>query len=143
MIRKSEDFKGAVITIVNDVKAQTNKAKIVTFDSIITMQPVVFYFERNSYLVHAFNEKIGSLKAGGIFGYLGSLQVFNDSSTRVNLGPKVMTLDKLAGSFEILCAGWLIAALVFLIELFRRRAVRKVNFAPIKMLKVRLEHFIK
>lgn len=141
MVRKSEGFKGAVITIVNDVKAQTNKAKIVTFDSIITMQPVVFYFEKNSHLVEAFNEKIRNLKSGGIFGYLGSLQVFNDSSSRVDLGPKVMTLRKLAGSFEILCAGWLIAAVVFLIE-FRRREARKVKIAAIKKMEARIEHFI-
>ena len=77
---------------------------------------VVIYLKKNSYLVNAINDKIGSLRAAGLIDYWYSLSFTNNLNRKHAKPRKVLSWDHLSGCFEIWAGGCLISSLTFVTE---------------------------
>ena len=89
---------------------------------------VVFYFQKDFYLVQEFNDKIKYLKAAGILDIW--LKKYIDNKYLLFKQPKIragkLKFRNLQGGFEIFCAGVLISILVFSMEVVSRFQMMRI-----------------
>lgn len=79
--------------------------------------PIVIYTRKNFFLLDALNEKIDIFKTAGLIEYwfFKNYNFVNVTAKRIE-GPKKLTVDKLAGCFQILSFGCTISFVIFIIE---------------------------
>jgi len=80
------------------------------------IMPVVIYMKKNSYLVNAVNDKIGTLRAAGLIDYWYTLSFTNNFHKKEGKPRKVLSWDHLSGCFEIWAGGCLLSSLAFMSE---------------------------
>lgn len=80
--------------------------------------PIVIYTRKNFFLLDALNKKIDAFKAAGLIEYW-FFKDFNLANATAGLleGPMQLTVDKLAGCFQILSLGFSISFIIFIVEL--------------------------
>lgn len=81
----------------------------------MTLQ-IVIYTRKNFYLLGALNEKIEEIKSSGLLQYWHYKRKAILEPANVEKLPKVLTLEKLSGCFEIWAFGLCIGFLSFVIE---------------------------
>lgn len=98
-----------------------NLQNIITKEVFITI-PIVLYAKRDFYLLNAIDNQIKRLKDGGLIEFWYHQDVYK-RSLNVNepKRPKVLTMNRLLGCFQILLCGCTISFIVFLIELIAAR----------------------
>jgi hypothetical protein len=77
------------------------------------------YFQKNHYLVKSFNKYISQFKASGLIDFWAS-DYINNKYLNMKLtesGPKMLNVEQLLGSFEVLFIGLLLGTLIFACEL--------------------------
>lgn len=102
------------------------------------MIPVVIYTKKNFYLLDALNVKLELFSSAGFFGFWQYKNL--KSSTRLDdKSPKVLSLENLLGSFQILSFGLFLSFLVFMIEyccarnIFLKRFLRTSRWLRLKL----------
>lgn len=110
-------FKGGVVSITNAIDKNENSESHKILQEILAVMTSVFFYQKKSYLVDAFNEQLGIMNAAGIVNFLLSNQVKRNFTKQRQREPKLLTLAALSGSFEIIIIGWALALVAFLIEL--------------------------
>ena len=128
------NFKGGVVTTHDNVyyfnklyyKSYTYK----TLDEPLSNKPIVIYFQKKSFLVESFNDKIHLYKSAGLTIHWID-KYLRPEFTKIKdakPGPKKMTVSTLMGPFQLVVLGWILSILVFMIEKiinkFRKRKVR-------------------
>ncbi|KAL7017002.1 hypothetical protein ACKWTF_010220 [Chironomus riparius] len=117
-----------MVEIISDVHYQFNNKNLTNVhicrEQIMTM-PVVIYMKKNSYLVNAVNDKIGTLRAAGLIDYWYTLS-FTDNFHKNQVKPrKVLTWNHLSGCFEIWGCGCLLSCVALLGEFIVLRWTKK------------------
>lgn len=101
------DFKGAVVCSYDEYlyinKLNHRNFTFVVCNELIGTVPVVFYMQQKSYLTEAINEKIEHLKTAGLIEYWVSLHLVSDFVREQE--PRVLTIFKLSGAFQLLAIG--------------------------------------
>lgn len=134
--RKTLDpnFKGAVLSSMDEV-AYLNKKHVnarvngLTYhnlkESIFTSQ-VAMFFQKNSYLTEAFDQKIKRLKSNGLINYWISQYIdFNYLNVKqIRKAPDKLNLPQLLGGFQIWFCGICVSSIAFIAEVIVR-AVKK------------------
>lgn len=122
------NFKGSVMTSLSFVlyKNQLNRKSFYyqVCNEFYTMVPVVIYFPKNNYLVENFSRKLEAFLTAGLVEYWSSFHMdmkYLHFKWTQN-GPKKLTFSHLSGTFQLLIAGLGISILVFVNELFWKRA---------------------
>lgn len=80
--------------------------------------PVVLYTLKDFYLLDSLDEKIEQMKSAGLFEKL-NLDIIKKNLVKndVEMFPKVLNVNNLLGSFQLLCLGFCLASLVFGLEI--------------------------
>lgn len=109
-----------MIEIISDIHYKFNNKNLTNVhicrEHYMTM-PVVIYMKKNSYLVKAVNEKIGTLRAAGLIDYWYTLSFRSDFNKHQAKPRKVLSWNHLSGCFEIWGCGCLLSLLAFIGEL--------------------------
>lgn len=123
-------FKGAVSSPLFEI-VYMNKMNFKSFAFKTLKEPLnnnfaVFYFQRNFYLLNAFNEKIGILKAAGLVDYWISKDI--DPSflhiKQEKLGPQTLNIEQLLGCFELWFLGVFLGLIAFSFEITYKRIIK-------------------
>jgi hypothetical protein len=92
-----------------------------TCKEVYTLIPFVIYMKRNFYLLDAINEQIERLKASGLINYwYQKISEKKQKSFSMIQVPKVLGMQSVFGSFQILFGGYVLSVFVFVIEIFLR-----------------------
>ena len=140
-IRDDPSFKGAFGLTMTQVlyfnqKISKNSQVKVCKDTVM-MTPLAIYTQKDFYLNDEINNLIEQFKAGGLIDFwryqeLEKRKIVDDGKN----SPKVLTLNQLLGSFEILLLGVVFSCFVFVCEI-----LRKAFLAP-KKVKISLKKII-
>lgn len=95
-------------------------------ENLMTIQ-IVIYTRKNFFLLGALNEKIEEIKSSGLLQYWHYKRKATLDFTNVKKLPKVLTLERLAGCFEIWAFGLFIGFLSFIIESLPKCLVKCLN----------------
>lgn len=123
-------FNGAVCSSLDEVVHLNQKNfKNFTFhisNEYLKTSSVVFYFPKNSFLVKAFNENIGFLKAAGLIDFWISRHMdLRYVKLKEGLsGPKTLKILQLRGIFTIWLAGCIVGIIILFLEFARKRLTR-------------------
>jgi hypothetical protein len=116
-------FKGSVFTylsivLYSNAMNRNNFTLQICKETLLTNQ-IVFYFTKNFYLVHKFNELISSFKSAGIVDYFISkyIDVTLTPLKSTTQHPTKLTLENLKGIFQLLIYGLSISLGCFVIEI--------------------------
>lgn len=99
-------------------KIDTSRCKIVQ-EPLLTNQ-IVLFFRKNHYLVEAVDDVIGIFKSSGLNDFWIS-KYAKKTKKLVQLGPKIMTVYDLSGTFKIFLIGSMISATTFVCEVLYNR----------------------
>lgn len=75
------------------------------------------FMKRNFYLTGALNNKLEMLKQAGFIDYWRRDLLDKRNLRKDEHGPKVITLNHVAGNLQVLLAGIILSLIVFIIEL--------------------------
>lgn len=123
----SPNFKGAVCSSLDEVVYMNQKNfKTFTFrisNEYLKTSPVAFYFPKNSFLVHPINEKLGILQSAGLidFWIAKHMDLKYVKVSDPPVGARILNFHQLSGIFSVLCAGCVIAFLIFIVEVLSVR----------------------
>jgi hypothetical protein len=119
-------FKGAFFRSLTGVLYENQKnfngtRYLICKEKFLTI-PVVIYVRKGFYLLHALNEHISRLEAGGLISYWHS-QIIDERYLKIveSQEPSVIELHHLSGGFLLLLIGCLIATLAFICEILFAR----------------------
>lgn len=104
------------------------------------MIPVVFYLQKNSYLLNVVNDQIEIIKASGLIDYWH--QSIIDQKYLIVVEekePKSMKFEYMQGTFNLLLCGHCVAMIAFLWEITKSYAIRKRKAHKQTALKLRVE----
>lgn len=119
-IREDPSFKGCIskslpyATFLYNMK---NETKLNILKENFMTVPVVIYTRKNFYLLGALNEKIEEIKSSGLLEYWHYKGDHQSKSLNAKKVPKVLTIKRLVGCFEILVWGLLLSFLSFSVEI--------------------------
>lgn len=91
----------------------------------IFMAQVAVFFQKNSYLKDAFDQKIKLLKANGLINYWLSRYIdYNYINVKVpSKGPEKLIINQMLGAFQILFYCLLFSCFMFIFELIIHAAI--------------------
>lgn len=85
-----------------------------------SINPIVIYFPKNSYLVESINSRLEAFSSNGLIKYWASnhmnMKYLNLKWN--NTGPKQLSLENISGILQILFTGLVMSTVVFLGEVF-------------------------
>lgn len=89
---------------------------------------VVFYFQKDFYLVQEFNDKIKYLKAAGILDIWLRKYIDNKylNFKQPKIGSRKLKFRNLQGGFQLFCGGILISTFIFSMEIVSRCRVMRI-----------------
>lgn len=120
IIAHDPSFKGCIsksqtyATFLNNIE-KGRKLNILK-ETLMTTQ-IVIYTRKNFYLLGALNEKIEEIKSSGLLEYWHYKGKSVTESPNVKKNPKVLTISRLVGCFEIWAWGLFLSLLSFLVEI--------------------------
>lgn len=137
-IRNDSSFNGAYgltmshILYFNQKSSRNSHVKVCK--DIVMITPIVIYAQKDFYLVDAINDKIETFKAAGLIDFWR----YQDLEKRIIIDddkkyPKVLTLNQLMGSFEILLLGFVGSSFVFCFELLNFKCLNLFLNISMKM----------
>lgn len=91
-------------------------------DEALVMNQIVFYFEKNFYLVERFNEIFSRLRASGLITYWMSKYQSKGKSVKKTFQTS-LKVKNLVGIFEMLMFGLTLSFVFFLLELSTEKAL--------------------
>lgn len=89
-------------------------------DEVFLTNQIVFYFTKNFYLIDEINKKISQFKANGLIIFWMAKYIENDKN-RSKEPPSRLNIKHLNGTFELLVCGLIIASMVFVVELLKKK----------------------
>jgi hypothetical protein len=78
--------------------------------------PVVIYMRKDFYLWEMINKRISELNAAGLIDYWHLQSIRKKTETKKSTQPKILTLKRVNGSFQLLLGGLCISFLIFFVE---------------------------
>lgn len=97
------------------MRHDTSKCKV--FKESVFNQYLTFYFRKNHYLIEAVNENIFAIQQAGLIKYwIDVYEKSKASRSAEEIGPKVMSLHDLSGTFKVWVIGLFISACIFVLE---------------------------
>ena len=120
------EFKGGVLTPVIEIaywnKLNRNISNIVCKEFVFTNE-MVFYFQKEHYLVHEFNEKIQKLKEAGLTEWwlANHLEPNQFSEKMLQTGPTKLKIQELIGVFEACAYCLIVAGIVLAFEILYKK----------------------
>ena len=125
-IKFDASFKGAFGLTMSQVlyfnqKSSKNSPVNICKDTVV-MTPLAIYTQRDFYLNSEINNLIEQFKAVGLIDFWRYQELERKSIDDVDKNsPKVLTLNQLLGSYEILLAGIICSSFVFVFEMIRKK----------------------
>lgn len=116
------DFKGAVLDYRmmvlnwNKQHSQEEGSELTICEELLYPVHGVFLVKKNFYGLEKMNEIIDALQSSGIIQHLMIQKVSFKSLSPLKQGPSALTIQQLAGVFEILVFGYLFAFVVGIFE---------------------------
>lgn len=129
--RKTTDssYKGVLLDYQMEVmlwnKRNINNATLTICEEIFQAVHSVFLTRKNFYGLKRINEKVDQLKYSGII-HRFIQKNLDFRLQNKDLGPTALTVHQLAGIFEVMFGGLLLATFVFFIELCRTFKISKI-----------------
>lgn len=124
-INSNPNFKGGWIESLSIILHLNHGVDLMTDDEyryckeVFLMIPVVIYAQHDFYLLKAINKKIEAFTSAGLIDYWLFKNLIRDreASHKTNM-PKVLTIDHLSGSFQILLFGYFASFILLMLEIF-------------------------
>jgi hypothetical protein len=132
MMTLNEEFRGVVFQYVT-VALYTNQKNFREFTLKICKEPLmtnhlIFYFQKDFYLVDEVNEKIGLIRASGLNEYFVSRYAdksFRNVKTKTSISLQ-LKMQHFNGIFQLWIFGLTLSLLVFLFERFHDQVINKI-----------------
>jgi hypothetical protein len=104
-------FKGAIVRSSSQIMPKFRVCR-----EVFVSVPVVIYTKKDFYLLDVINEKIEDLKASGLIEYWLLIAMNRKVKEKDLNEPKVLSIQRLIGCFQILLFGYFLSLFVFIVE---------------------------
>lgn len=126
----NSNFKGAAMGSLDEVvyfnKKNAKKSQFLICKQHVYMVQVAIFFQKNSYLLKAFDDKIILLKENGIINnWISKYMDYSYANVKQPpKGPEILNVNRLLGGFYVFAFGLSISFFVFVFELLFHKFVK-------------------